>query len=259
MKLFFLPVVLVLLTVSVAAQERRAHFASVRIVVQSETSADRLVQRLDSLKSTFIPSRSEVTDYFNRDLEFDVKHRRVLVQLNFYPFNIDILTRNDTILAAVVAAESHKYVHHQVYAEATVQTFLDQRNKLYGSAKSVKQLMDEISLDEEFAFRCGDGGPPTKQGKYIEQLVEEENADTLVEMLKSFNCETQAFGIVGLEMLRRRGYVVTRETQKLINWIKKRNSEVVICVGCLSGLVEKIYTRPTPPEAISAAGALIQY
>lgn len=120
---------------------------------------------------------------------------------------------------------------------------MKKRNKFYNSSKSTRQLIKEISFDEEYAFYCGDGSPKTQKGKYIEQLVEDESIDTLIDMLKSFNCETQAYGVAGFNMLSKREYKISFDVQKLIDHIKKRNSELVVCSGCLSGLIDKIYSK----------------
>jgi 2-hydroxy-3-keto-5-methylthiopentenyl-1-phosphate phosphatase len=120
---------------------------------------------------------------------------------------------------------------------------LTKRNKFYNSSKTPRQLIKEISFDEEYAFYCGDGSPKTQKGKYIEQLVEDESTDKLTEMLKSFNCETQAYGVAGFNMLSKKEYEISYDVQKLIDHIKKRNSELVVCSGCLSGLIEKIYSK----------------
>jgi phosphoserine phosphatase len=62
-------------------------------------------------------------------------------------------------------------------------------------------------------------------------------------MIKSLNCEIQAYGVTGLEMLQKKDFQISYKTQQLINYIKKRNTELVICSGCFSGVIEKIYTN----------------
>jgi hypothetical protein len=38
-------------------------------------------------------------------------------------------------------------------------------------------------------------------------------------------------------------YFIPYDAIKLIGHIKSRNSEVIICSGCLSGIVEKVYSK----------------
>lgn len=224
-------------------KETSAYFELIKAVVSSENLGNNLVYRLDTLKSKFIPSRSHVTDYFNRDIDFAFKHRCIIVNLNFAGFRVDILCCNDTIFLSSLSSADYKSINYDNYHKEVIDQFLKQRNKFYSSSKTPRQLIKEISLPEQYAFYCGDGMPKTQKGKYIDQLVDNENTATLVDMLKSFNCETQAYGVAGLEMLKKRDYQIPSDAQKLIDHIKKRNSELIVCSGCLSGLIEKIYTK----------------
>lgn len=223
--------------------ETAAYFDLIKQIVISEKLDSILVYRLDILKSKFIPSRSNINDYFNRDIEFGFKHHRIIMSLNFAGYQIDMLCKSDTILLSSISVIDYGSIKYDHFDKATIESFLKMRNKLYNSSKTSGQLIKEISLREEYAFYCGDGMPKTQKGKYIEELVEEENTETLIEMIKSFNCETQAYGIAGFEMLKKRDFEIAYDIQKIIDHIKSRNSELVICSGCLSGLVNKIYSK----------------
>jgi hypothetical protein len=230
---------------SVQGQDQKetfGYFSLIRAILSSEQSGDTLVYRLDTLKSKFIPSRSYVTDHFNRYIDFGFKHRSISVSLNFASFRVDLLCRHDTIYLSSLSSATYESMNYEHYDKAVIDNFLKKRNRFYRSSKTPQQLMEELALPVEYAFYCGDGMPKTEKGKYIEQLVDDENTATLMDMLKSFNCETQAYGVAGIEMLERRGYQVPYDIQNLVNHIKKRNSELVICSGCLSG-IEKIYNK----------------
>lgn len=235
-----------MLFLSVQGQDKKetsAYFDLIKAIVTTEKLGNNLVYRLDTLKAKFIPSRSHVNDYFNRDIDLGFKHRRIAMSLNFAGYQIDLLCKNDTIFLSSISSADYKGINYDNYDKEVIYQFLKQHNKFYNSGKTPRQLIKEISLFEEYAFYCGDGMPKTQKGKYIDQLVEEENTSALVSMLKSFNCETQAYGVAGLEMLQKRGYQIPYEIQEQIDHIKKRNSELVVCSGCLSGLIDKIYTK----------------
>ncbi|MGV3587986.1 MAG: hypothetical protein ACO1OF_13350 [Adhaeribacter sp.] len=102
-------------------------------------------------------------------------------------------------------------------------------------------MEEEISSNITYAFYCGDGLPKTNEGKHIERLVNTRSIIKLNEMLNSINIETQTYGVAGFEMLSKKFVKISKEQKEVINYIKKRNSEVVTCSGCLTGLVEKIY------------------
>lgn len=224
-------------------KETSAYFKLIQDIVATENTGNNLVYRLDTLKQKFIPSRSNLNDYLNRDNDFGFKHRRIIMSLNFASYRIDLLCRNDTIYLSSISSADYQGINYDNHNKEVIAQFLKERNNLYNSLKTPGELIKEISLPEEYAFHCGDGMSKTKRGVYIERLVDDENTATLIEMLKSFNYETQAYGVAGLEMLKKKAYQISYDAQKLIDHIKKRNSELIICAGCLSGLVEKIYSK----------------
>jgi hypothetical protein len=189
---------------TVQAQDKKeisAYFDEIKTIVTTEKSGNNLVHRLDTLKSKFIPSRSHINDYFNREIDLSFRHRRITLSLNFVGHQVDLLCRNDTIFLYSITTTDYKSIKYNNYDRKVIEQFIKQRNKFYNSSKTVWQLLREISMPEEYAFYCGDGLPKTKKGKYIEQLVDEENTAILIDMLKSFNCETKAYGVAGLEMI----------------------------------------------------------
>ena len=73
-----------LFLLSVQGQDKKessAYFDLIKNIVTTEKLGNNLIYRLDTLKSKFIPSRSHVTDYFNRDIDFGFKHRSITVNL----------------------------------------------------------------------------------------------------------------------------------------------------------------------------------
>lgn len=243
-KLLWSTAIFLLIVGTVHGQDKKetsAYFNLIKNIITTENSGSSLVYRLDTLKSKFIPSRSRVTDYFNRDIDCNFKHRRILISLNFVGYRVDILCRNDTIFMSSVTSVDYTSINYKNYNKDVIVKFLKHRNEIYNSFKTARELINEISLPEEFAFYCGDGMPKTQKGKYIEELVDDENIVALIDMLKSFNCEIQAYGVGGIEMLKKRDYQIPYDAERLIYNLKKRNSELIVCSGCLSGLIEKIY------------------
>lgn len=212
-------------------KEKSVYFDLIKAIIANEGLGSNAVYRLDTLKSKFIPSRSHVIDYFNRDIDFGYKHRRITVSLNFAGYHVDLLCRNDTIVLSSIISADHNSLRHDNFNKVAIEQLLKHRNKFYHSSKTPEQLIKEISLQEGYAFYCGDGMPKTQKGKYIEQLVDNENTAALIDMLKSFNCETQVYGVAGLEILEKRDYQIPYEAQKLIEHIKKRNSELVFSLA----------------------------
>lgn len=218
--------------------ETTAFIDLIKPIIDTEKSGDHLIYRLDTMKY----SRGEIYDYFNRDLDFGFKHRRIIVGSIFTDYHINLLCRNDTIFLSTITGANYGKINFYNYDQPVIDQFLKQRNKFYRSSKTVQQLIKETSLVEEYAFYCGDANPKTEKGKYIEQLVDEEATWAFVDMLKNFNCETQAYGVAGLEMLKKRDFQISDAAEKLIAHLKKRNTELVVCYGCLI-LIDKIYSK----------------
>lgn len=244
-KLLYLTIFLLLSPLSAQGQYEKGaatYFELIKAIVSTEKLGQNLIHRLDTLKSNFSPSKN---DYFNRDIDFGFKHRRILLGSYFAGNQIDLLCRNDTIFLSSITFANYGIINYNYhnYDQTGIDQFLAQRNKLYRSSKTVQQLIKEISLPEEYAFYCGDAMPKTEKGIYIEQLVDEKNARALIDMLKSFNCETQAYGVAGIEMLKKRGHQISNNSKQLIDHIKERNAELVVCQGCFAGLIDKIYSK----------------
>ncbi|KAA5543374.1 hypothetical protein [Adhaeribacter rhizoryzae] len=179
--------------------------------------------------------------YLDRDIDFGYKHQRINIQINFEDFRVDLLTSNDSVLLSVISHNDHKKLQSTYYTEAAVLKYLGLRNDFYGSNKKIKDLEEEISSNITYAFYCGDGLPKTNEGKHIERLVNTKSINKLNEMLNSINIETQTYGVAGFEMLSKKFVKISKEQKEIIKYIKRRNSEVVTCSGCLTGLVVKIY------------------
>ena len=236
----------------VNGQKPSGYFKLVDSLVLSKNIAtsEVLSTKLDSLKAKYMPSGSSFSTSFDRDVDFGYKHKRLNVALNHNLFQIDLLTRNDTIFVRTVRnflnhfqMEQSTLAFDSSFVTEKVNEYLLQRNKRYHAKKTVNDLLKEISIYSVYAFYCGDGSPITEEGEAIMKLVEEENIEALLGMLQSISIETQAYGVSGFRILEQRGFVFPSYIYKIIKHIKARNSETVICSGCLTGLIEKIYSK----------------
>lgn len=252
-KISYLLLPLYFLTLSqVYGQKPSGYFKLVDSLVLSGNVATSKVLsvKLDSLKAKNVPWGSSFGTSFDRDVDFGYKHKRLNLALNHNLFQIDLLTRNDTIFARTVwnysnlfQVERYPLAFDSSFVIGKVNEYLLQRNKRYHSKKTVNDLLKEISIYSVYAFYCGDGLPITEEGEAIMKLVEDENTEALLEMLQSINIETQAYGVGGFSILERQGFIIPSYIYKIIKHIKARNSETVVCNGCLTGLIEKIYSR----------------
>lgn len=246
----FTTFILLFSLITTNGQTSKTYFRVVDSIVLTEITSKILQTKLDTLKSKFIPSRSSFSLSFDRDIDFAFRHHRLNVQLNFERFQIDLLTRNDTIFARTIR---HYYNPFDIdkttlafdssLSFEKVNEYLNKRNKFYKSQKMPTDLIKEISDYRVFAFYCGDGSPLTEEGKQIKEIVSEEKTDELFQMLQSICIETQAYGVRGFIMLENNGYPIASYVSKIVKHIKKRNSETVICSGCITGKIERVYSK----------------
>jgi hypothetical protein len=210
--------------------------------VKEAKTFNQIYTSLDSLEKLYIPSRSGIDLYLDRSFDCGFTHKRILVRLNFFSFQLDFLTKRDSIffLSLKSLEDNKKYFE---FDKIEIDNLLVGRNKLYNSTKSIKNLESELTISESFAMYCGDGLPLTKKGKEILDLVDNENINEFREMTKSFSPEIQAYGVTGLEMIEKRNGELLPYDKWVINYLKKRNSEVITCSGCLDGIITKLYSK----------------
>jgi len=222
--------------------EAQKNFIKIKEILTTENSCKNLITKLNSLKLTFKDQiNNNVYDFLNRDIDFDHNHKRIRVNFDTWHYQIDIITKNDSIYLKSIKTEYFKKHSYNSLNENELKRYLLKRNTFYRSHERIKQLLEEISLNETFAMRCGDGLPYTKEGLKIKSFVDEEDIESLKIVLSNFNCEKQAFAVLGFSMLSKKEVEIPNECKILIEHIKKRNAELQICSGCITGLVEKIY------------------
>lgn len=222
--------------------EAQKNFIKIKDILTTENSSKNLITKLNSLKLTFKDQiNNNVYDFLNRDIDFGYNHKRIRVIFDIWQYQIDIITKNDSIYLKSIKTEYFKKYSYSSIDENELKGYLLKRNTFYQSHKMIKQLLQEISLNETFAMRCGDGLPYTKEGLKIKSFLDEEDIESLKILLSNFNCEKQAFAVEGFSMLSKNEVEIPNECNILIKHIIERNAELQICSGCITGLVEKIY------------------
>ena len=223
------------------------YYTPIAKLLQLHQTDSTLMLRLDSLRTTHRHSRSTVTTLFNRDIDFDLRQRRVAIHTNIGRFQLDLATSHGQILALTIAitdvfADSIKPGDQlwQACDTVAITQYLARRNGFYQSRKTLPGFFKELQDTEQFAPYCGDTSPQTPRGAYIENLARNNQVATLAEMLGSIHCETQAYAVLGFSMLKA-PRKITPQHQLLLKHIKTRNSIVITCQGCLSDLPDKLY------------------
>jgi hypothetical protein len=228
-----------------AISQEVQYFHKLEDIISQEPSYTHCYQKIDSIKKTRRPNDSWANVFFNRDVDFGFTHKRLNIVFNGIYYQVNFLLKGDTICFSNVSFDNEFYNNfYKKYNTSFVDTisclhFLKLRNNFYGSSKNLKDLKDDLILNEDFAFYCGDGNPKTAKGRYIENLVAAKNCSKLIRLLQSISCEEQAYGGWGLNKLIANGYKLSLVNIKLLNHIKERDSEISTCAGCFSNLVKK--------------------
>ncbi|MEA5404459.1 hypothetical protein VB776_16120 [Arcicella sp. DC2W] len=228
------------------AQKDRHYLGILTTILKKENSAKHFIKQLDSLHTKF--SRHGLANtYIDRDVDFDVFHLRVNIFLDSESYQIDLLKENDSLLAKSIKNYPNILISNSplfvtIADSNKVLNFLRQRNTFYQSKKSISDLIEELTMSEEYAFKCGYGSKTTEKGAIVEAFVENENIDELHKMLQSINIETQAFGVQGFKMLEVAHFYIPKYIRKTLSHIKKRNSITITCAGCFTGILERIYS-----------------
>lgn len=229
------------------------YYHKIEAVANDEKSAANLFKRIDSIKQTRQPHNSEVTIYFNRNVDFGYKHQRINVVFNgLNQYQVNLLIKDDCILFSSVIYDNSFYEapafdkmnqkeNHPKIDTVQVLEYLKRRNAFYKSSKSINDLIHELNLNKTYAFFCGDGSPQTTMGKYIERIVKNNNIKKLKNLLVSFCCEEQAYGVAGIQMLQKKDVDISSDIIKIAAHIKERKSALVTCAGCLTGIVSTDY------------------
>jgi hypothetical protein len=221
------------------------YYHKIEAVAYHEKSAVNLYKRIDSIKQTRRPNDSHMAVYFDRDVDFGYRQQRIEVTFNSDPYQVNLLTKNDTIYFSSVLFGNSMADNYDIFNKSMCHPKIDTpeaikymllRNHFYGSSKSINDLKDELNLNAEYAYRCGDGLNITARWHEIEALARNNKINDLADLLKNINCEQQQYGVAGFAILKKRGFKISKENQKLINYISKRQSDLVVCNECFTGI-----------------------
>jgi len=213
---------------------------SVLINLTKGNDFKKIFKSIDSLAKNDLVSNKYFQLYIDREIDLNVVHKRIELSMNSSSFQLDFLMRNDSILLKAVKGGKKSLLSY-TYDTSQISIFVEERNKLFGAKKSISDLKRELLISESFAMYCGEVMALTSEGSKILAMVNDEDVDKFRRMTQSFSPEIQAYGIAGLEMLKRNNFEMSDYDNWVIQYIRKRNAEVISCSGCFT-IVSKIYS-----------------
>lgn len=229
------------------------YFLKIQTLATKTRLASELYEKIDSLKQTRRPNQSSIKILFNRDVDFGYTQKRIQIEFNARDFyQLNLLIKNDTIcLSSTIfssvfgpspgEAQANKTLGIPSMDTIGALNYLKLRNRFYKSTKTLNDLKNEINLNEIYALNGGDGYNETWYKKHIDTLVRRKNYVELEAMLKRINCETQTYGVTAFNLLKKSGHTIPLADQKIIDHIKRRNSEIESTEGDLGPIIWKAY------------------
>lgn len=238
-------VFLLLIPFCKAFSQEFTYFHKIENITANAKLASVLYKKLDSVKQTRRPNDSRINILFDRDVDFGYKHKRINIVFNSIYYVVNLLVKNDSIYLSSVSFDREFY--DKAYGNlnkfridtSTCLYYLKLRNGFYKSTKTIIDLKDDLNLNEEYAYRCGDAMQKTDEWIHLEKLAKKKDIGKLTNMLQSICCEEQAYGTAGFNELNKNSIKIPKNIQKIIKHIKDRKSTLVVCNG--------YFTQVSPP------------
>ena len=194
---------------------------------------------------------------FKSNLDFGYFHQRIHITVNNYGqapsdrannfgYTVDLIVKNDSIIG-LLNLDYYEPNSQIYYDESKIQRYVNLHDKFYHTTTSVRDFISSFRPDgkeTEYGFMCGFSPVDYQVPMYSDLFFDNfKNRETFVKWIKSYDLGLQAYGVTALEFLRdNKKVVLTGEENTIINNIRKRNSVISTCGGCLGGY-SKIYNE----------------
>ena len=121
--------------------------------------------------------------------------------------------------------------------ENHIEYYLINHQKIYNLKLDKKDFIEQVETLILFGFGCSSGlDYYPKEAKKMAKLVDKKDYEELAIWLRQINPEIQAYGLNGLIQLENKGIRINPEDSKIIEHLKKKNTPINNCSGCLYGL-----------------------
>ncbi|PWL39873.1 hypothetical protein DKG77_03315 [Flagellimonas aquimarina] len=184
-----------------------------------------------------------VTDLVERKLDFGYLHQRYLMlPVIVEELRVNMISRNDTIVHGWISEYNPRQKKHfGIQAFKNSSLFLNEyvlkHNELYKSNLTVEDFEEQMVTEYLVGFGCGFTGIDISQKtRESMRFVRKKKKRQLSRFLTSFSPELQTLGALGLFKLGKVG----TEQMRIISHLKKRNSTINSCSGCIYGFGERL-------------------
>lgn len=203
-------------------------------------------KNLDGIKAVhskyiFLPPESFSNRPFDFGYTYAVWECEFIDGNYFVDFRLTLILEEDSIVYGEIGQKKkNRYWVVQGYFpmhQQRIQNLLAQYNSFYDTNYRLPEFIKELMHDFYYSLGCGETGSDLPlQAKQMLRWVETGNLRKLVEWVKSPNFELQAYAVEGLIRIRKKGIQLDKKVLEMIDHLKKRNSIILHCSGCIYGL-----------------------
>ena len=200
------------------------------------------VEQLSNLKAVKFESLSIITtfDELKRKIDFGYEHHRILIMSWNGELKLNIISRDQKIKIVWLSEfNSSKEMHSNILTivkdSIFLENYISKHNKFYQTKLTHSDFKNQTLEEIVVGFGCGEVGLDIpKESQRTLRLAKKRNRKELNKYLTSFSLELQTLGAIGLLKIGK----LSNEQKLIIEHLKKRNSVIYSCSGCLYGIGE---------------------
>lgn len=150
-------------------------------------------------------------------------------------FHISLVKHNDKLVFCQLS--QGRKDRGIIFDEVEIEKYTNYFNEKFNTTKTAKDFKKEIDSIWMFSSGCGFSGEPTKEWKKIQSYIDDQKVDKVRAFLHSLNVELQAYGLIGMLELKKKGLQLSEKDMEVITYLREINSGVYTCMGCILGEV----------------------
>lgn len=187
----------------------------------------------------YAPAKGAWGNLWTQDLDLGVKQVKTRVYMqsgkeeNYETVNIFCLVVNDSIQFGII----EPYNNFGIFKENKLflSNYVNTHNYFYNANLTYADIKYTLINYQVVAIACGYGADYySDEAKIMLQCIENANKKPLNIFIRSIIPEIQAYGVIGLMALKDRGISLTEDENKITEYLLKRNSEIRMCMTCVS-------------------------
>lgn len=225
-----------------------SHFDILKDTFSTFVTLTQFKSKLETKFNDFRLSRKN--ERLSRPLDFGFSQTVFEIEISYdksyvKEFRVFLVTSNDSIVLGNIQELDYydkvKKSENYITVNQKITNYLNQHKEKYGLELSLKDFFRQLTELIIYGFGCSEGGeyyPP--EAKQMKDFVNTQNYDKLARWLRQISPELQAYAVDGLFQLASKGIATKQVDKELIQYLKKRNSDVYHCSGCIYGITTTI-------------------